>query len=157
LIYQGAGYIIFFVKKGLSNKGLTLLELLIAAAIFAFAMSGILYMFINCAFFDQANRNKSIATTHAEFVLEDIMEYMRSSDLNLLQTGIASGVWNWDSSTISNELGCTGYPCVLNSELINTAYVSATDPLNITVTVRWKDRAQTNERNLTLETSISER
>lgn len=140
----------------MNKKGFTLVELLIAAVIFAFAMSGILLMFINCSFLDQANRNKSIATIHAEFVMEDIMEYMRSGDLVPLQNEIDSGVWNWDSVTICNKLGCTS-PCVLNSESITTTYVTATNPLDITVTVSWKDRAQANSRSLKLETLISKR
>lgn len=138
------------------KKGFTLVELLIAAAIFAFATAGILLMFINCAFLDEANRNKSIATTHAEFVLEDIMEYMKSADLSPLQTQINSGAWNWNTDTINNELGCTS-PCALNSESIQTTYVAATNPLEITVTVSWKDKAQINTRNLELKTLISKR
>ncbi|MBU1912315.1 MAG: prepilin-type N-terminal cleavage/methylation domain-containing protein [Candidatus Omnitrophica bacterium] len=147
----------------MNKKGFTLVELLIAAAIFAFVMSGVLLMFINCAFLDQANRNKGIATTHAEFVMEDIMEYMRSGDLVPLQDEIDSGEWYWDSSTtppIGNYLGCTSpyvYPYVLNSESITTTYVTETNPLDVTVTVSWKDRAQANPRSLTLETLISKR
>jgi len=134
--------------------------LLIAAMIFAFAMSGILLMLISCAFLDQANRNKSIATTHAEFVMEDIMEYMRSGDIVPLKGEIDSGVWNWNSVTICNKLGCTSpcvYPCVLNSESITTTCVHDSNPLDVTVTVSWKDRAQANSRSLTLETLISKR
>ena len=140
-----------------NKKGFTLVELLIAAAILAFAMSGILLMFINCAFLDQANRNKSIAATHAEFVMEDIMEYMRSGDIVPLQDDIDDGTWTWgDSATISTKLGCAS-SSVLNSESITTAYVDETNPLDVTVTVSWKDRAQANARDLTLETLISKR
>jgi prepilin-type N-terminal cleavage/methylation domain-containing protein len=152
----------FKKEQKLSKKGFTLVELLIAAAIFAFTMSGILLMFINCAFLDKANRNKSIATIHAEFVMEDIMEYMRSSDIGPLQTQIEAPLvaWNWNSSTIGNKLGCPSpyvYPCVLNSESITTSCVHNSNPLDITVTVSWKDRAQTNTRSLALETLISKR
>jgi Tfp pilus assembly protein PilV len=141
----------------MNKKGVTLVELLIAAVIFAFAMSGILLMLINCAFLDQANRNKSIATTHAEFVMEDIMEYMRSGDIVPLQDEIDDGTWNWgDSATICNKLGCAS-SSVLNSESITTTYVTATNPLDVTVTVSWKDRAQANPRSLTLETLILKR
>jgi len=147
----------------MNKKGFTLVELLIAAVIFAFAMSGILLMFINCAFLDQANRNKSIAATHAEFVMEDIMEYMKSGDIGPIQDEIDSGAWDWNSSTtppIGNYLGCASpyvYPYVLNSESITTTYVTETNPLDVTVTVSWKDRAQANLRSLTLETLISKR
>lgn len=153
----------FKKEQKLSKKGFTLVELLIAAAIFAFAMSGILLMFINCAFLDQVNRNKSIATFHAEFVIEDIMEYMKNGDLSSLQTEIEDADWDWDSSstpTIGNYLGCSlpyVYPCVLNSESIITSCVEGTNPLEITVEVSWKDRAQTKTRSLELKTKIAKR
>ncbi len=155
----------------MNKKGFTLPEVLIAAAIFAFAIAAILKMFIGCAFLDQTNRNKGVATTHAEFVMEDIMEYMRnntdSDPLASLQTTIdppevgGEGAWNWDSDTICNRLGCTSpcvYPCVLNNESIATSYnTNTTNPLEITVLVSWKDRAQTNTRSLELKTLISKR
>ncbi len=137
----------------MNKKGFTLVELLIAAAIFAFAMSGILLMFINCAFLEQTNRNKSIATIHAESVMEDIMEYMRNNELSSLQDDIDLGEWNWDSDTIVSKCSTV----INDSESITTTYVTATNPLDITVTVSWKDRAQTNTRSLKLETLISKR
>jgi len=145
----------------MNKKGFTLVELLIVAAIFAFAMSGILLMFINCAFLDQANRNKSIATIHAEFVMEDMMESMRSANVSQLQSNITNGTWNYSISKIGENLNCTSpyvYPCVLNNESIATSYnINTTDPLDITVLVSWKDRAQTNTRSLGLKTLISKR
>jgi len=148
-------------NRGGASKGLSLMELLIAAAIFAFVMSGILYMFVSTAFLDSANRNKSVATTHAESVMEDIMEYMKSGDISPLQTAITSGAWNWNSVTICSKMGCVSpcaYPCVLNSESITTTWVSdSLNPLHVIVTVSWKDRAQANTRTLALETLISKR
>jgi prepilin-type N-terminal cleavage/methylation domain-containing protein len=150
---------LFKRQQKLSKKGFTLIELLIATAIFVFAASGIVYMFINCAFLDQANRNKSIATTHAEFVMEDIMEYMRTNNVSSLQTQIETPnlAWNWNTNTMGSKSGCASpyaYPCVLNSESITTTCVHGSDPLDVTVTVSWKDRAQANTRSLQLETLI---
>lgn len=173
-----------FLKGGLtmnwrSKKGFTLSELLIATAILALAMSGLLLLFVNCAFLDQANRNKSIATAHAAFVIEDIMEFMRDAEVSSLQNEIVNNSrWNWDSCTICNELGCVSpppclspcqvYPCVLNSESITTTCIDV-DPTNdlnpivppkiveITITVSWKDRGQVNTRSLELKTLISKR
>ena len=142
--------------KWRSKKGFTLPELLIATAIFAFAISGILLMFINCAFLDQANRNKSIATTHAETA----MEYIRSQTFSTIQKYLCTSdvlpvpvSWSLDPATLS----LSG----LTSESINATTTQACcsgnplDWLEITVEVKWKDRAQTNERNLKLVTSIS--
>jgi prepilin-type N-terminal cleavage/methylation domain-containing protein len=148
-------------KMSLTNiKGFTFPELLIAAVIFALAMCGILLMFISCGFLDQANRNKNIAAGHAELVMENIIDYMRSGDLTPLQGQIDAATWNWDSDDIGAKLGCASpyvYPCVLDSESITTTYVAATNPLDVTVTVSWKDRAQTNTRSINLETLISKR
>ncbi|MCX5713141.1 MAG: prepilin-type N-terminal cleavage/methylation domain-containing protein [Candidatus Omnitrophica bacterium] len=143
-----------------NKKGFTLSELLIAAAIFALAMAGILQLFISCAFLDQANRNKSIASTHAEFTMEDIMEYMRNNELSSLQSQINSGNWNWNSATICSKLGCgvCTYPSVLNSESIaTTRFSSSTDPLDVMITVSWKDRPNASLRSLILKTEIAKR
>ncbi|MBN2830874.1 MAG: type II secretion system protein [Candidatus Omnitrophica bacterium] len=56
----------------LKKKGFTLPELLLAVAILAFAISGMLYLFVNCSFLNNSNRNLSIATSHGQFVMEGI-------------------------------------------------------------------------------------
>jgi prepilin-type N-terminal cleavage/methylation domain-containing protein len=145
-----------FVNK----KGFTLLELLVATAIFAFAITAILQMFISCSFLDRVNRNKSIAATHGETVVERIVEYMRSGELATLQGQVASGTWDWNTSAIGSNLGCASpyvYPCVLDNESIATSCTNGTDPLNVTVNVSWKDSAQTNTRSLSFSTLIGSR
>jgi len=127
----------------LSLKGFTLVELILTVAILAFAISGILLLFINCAFINEANRNLSIATSHAQFVMEDI----RSSQFGTLKADINNGSWNWDTTAI-NSAGLTA----LNIESIATQ-AAGTEPLDITVTVAWQDRAQRN-RSLVLETLL---
>ena len=136
------------------KKGFTLVELLMAAAILAFAMSGILLMFINCAFLNQANRNNSIATIHAETA----MEYIKSQTFSTIQNHLCtSGVspvpvtWSLDPATL-NLSGLT-------SESINATTTqtccsrSPLDWLDITVRVEWE--AQNKTRSLELRTSIS--
>jgi len=148
-----------FLKKQKSfQKGFTLPEVLLSAAIFAFAMAGILKMYISCTFLDQTNRNKSIATIHAEYVMEDIMKYMRDHDVVALQKKIEGGedegpFWNWNYDTITNVQKLTA----LNSEAIAAAAPIYTDPLHVTITVNWEDKAQAKTRSLKLETLISER
>lgn len=138
----------------MNKKGFTLIELLIAAAIFAFAMSGILLMFTNCAFLDEANRNKSIATIHAETA----MEYMRSQDFSTIQNNLCSGGvptdWNLLSSlNLSLPSGFTNE----SIKATTTQNCCSESPLNwlvITVEVSWLDKGQ-RSRSLTLGTSIS--
>ncbi len=143
----------------MNKKGFTLVELLMAVAILAFAMSGILLMFINCAFLDQANRNKSIATIHAETA----MEYIRSQTFSTIQNNLCTSVV---SPLVPEPVTWSLGPATLNLSGLTSESINATttsnccsriplDWLDITVEVKWKDRAQTNERNLKLGTSIS--
>jgi prepilin-type N-terminal cleavage/methylation domain-containing protein len=142
-------------KMSLTNKkGFTLPELLIAAAIFAFAMSGILLMFINCAFLDQANRNKSIATIHAETA----MEYIRSQTFSTIQNHLCTSEvppvpvsWSLGPATL-NLSGLTNESINATTTLICCSK-SPLDWLDITVKVEWE--AQKKTRSLELKTSIS--
>jgi len=151
----------FKKEQKLPKKGFTLVEVLIAAVIFAFVMSGILLMFINCAFLDQANRNKSIATIHAEFVLEDIMGYMRDGgDLDGLQEKIdpaLGGKGDWDLNSVRIDSECS--TVINDSEEIETSYneYEPANPLEVTVRVSWKDRVQAKTRSLELKTLIAKR
>ncbi|MDD3087992.1 MAG: prepilin-type N-terminal cleavage/methylation domain-containing protein [Candidatus Omnitrophica bacterium] len=126
------------------KSGFTLSELLLAVAILAFAMSGMLYLFVNCSFLDNANRNLSLAVSHGQFVMEDI----KDADFSSLQASINAGVWNWDAVAISAK-GLTA----LDNESIITASTGV-DPLHIVVTVLWKDRGSI-DRSFILETLIA--
>ncbi|MDD4981919.1 MAG: type II secretion system protein [Candidatus Omnitrophota bacterium] len=126
------------------KSGFTLSELLLAVAILAFAMSGMLYLFVNCSFLDNANRNLSLAVSHGQFVMEDI----KDADFSGLQASINAGVWNWDAVAISAK-GLTA----LDNESIITASTGV-DPLHIVVTVLWKDRGSI-DRSFILETLIA--
>jgi len=142
----------------MNKKGFTLSELLIAAAIFAFAMSGILLMFINCAFLDQANRNKSIAIIHAETA----MEYIRSQTFSTIRNNLCTSVV---SPLVPEPVTWSLGPATLNlsgltSESINAITTQTCcsriplDWLDVTVNVSWLDKGQ-RSRSLALGTSIS--
>lgn len=128
-----------------SDKGFTLSELLLAAAILAFALTSLLVLFINCTFLNESNRNLTIATTHVQYVMEEI----KNTDFDDLQTNINNGNWDWDSSEITTQ-GLTA----LNSESIDTS-VSGTVILDVVVSVSWQDR-QGRDRTTNLETLIVE-
>jgi len=131
-----------------SVKGFTLPELLLASAILAFALSSILLAFISCFFLNEMNRNLSLATTHGEFVLEEI----KNTNFNTVKgcVGISStACWDWNSAYIESR-GLEALP----NEAITTT-VSGTTLLDIVVTMDWKDRGL-RDRNVTLETLIAQ-
>jgi prepilin-type N-terminal cleavage/methylation domain-containing protein len=123
----------------LPDKGFTLAELLLAAAILALALSSILTLFINCLFLNTSNSNISIATAHGQYTLESVK--------NTNFTTIKSQTW--DRTAISAK-GLTP----LDSESI-VIDVTGEEVLDIIVTVSWKDRGIRN-RSLILETLLTE-
>ncbi len=137
----------------MNKKGFTLLELVVAVGIFAFAIYGILLLFINSATLDNTNRNKTIATSHAETALE----YIRSLGFSTTRQNLCSGKGSW-----SLPLQTINLSGLNNEEPINITTIPpdcqdccTTNPLDITVTVTWKDMAQAITRTLALGTSIS--
>lgn len=143
-------------RKPGSNQGFTLPELLIAAAIFAFAMAGVLKLFASCVSLDQSNRNKSIAVAHAE----SAMEYLKSQSFTTLEGNLCSvglpQTWTINHNTLNLE-GC-GLPNEGTINVTTTAQCCGSSPLdllNITTEVSWRDRVEANERNLQLVTSIA--
>jgi len=132
------------MKSVLSNKGFTLAELLLAAAILVFAISGLALLFIKVSLLNDANRNLSIVTSHSQFVMEKI----KNANFSGLSTDITNGVWNYNAAAIT-AAGLTA----LNSETITTV-ASGTSLLDVTITVGWKDRTSKN-RSFVLETLIT--
>ncbi|MDD5566156.1 MAG: prepilin-type N-terminal cleavage/methylation domain-containing protein [Candidatus Omnitrophica bacterium] len=127
-------------------KGFTLAELLLAAAILAFALTSLLVLFVNCLFLNENNRNTGIAVGHAQYVLEDI----KNTAFELMSTRIQNGTWSWSSAVIESH-GLTP----LRNELIATN-CSGTDPLDVRVRVFWQSKGQTaGTKNVTLETLFS--
>jgi type II secretory pathway pseudopilin PulG len=129
-----------------SKQGFTLTELLLAVIILAFSITGILLLFVNCAFLNEANRNLSVASSHSQFVMEEIRGEA-SSGFSSLKVHIDAGNWDWDTATI-NSRGLTA----LNNEVIDTS-ASGTEPLDVLITVTWKDRSG-RDRSAAIETLI---
>lgn len=138
-----------------SSKGFTLPELLLAAAILAFVLTGILLLFINCMLLNAANRNLALATAHAEYIMEDIKGTdftgleARINDNNGTPTG-----WDFNAAQIQSLLSAPDKSTVLDTETISTT-VSGSDPLEVLVVVGWLDRGAKN-RNIELRTLITD-
>ena len=117
-----------------------------AAAILVFALAGLLFLFISCMLLNESSRNRSIAITHAQFVLEEI----KNTNFDVIETNINAGNWNWDEAEIENE----NLP-VLKSEAIETTVSASGDPAGVLVTVSWQDRLGAY-RNITLNSLFTD-
>lgn len=123
--------------KGAARKGFTLPELLLAAAILAFVLCGLLVLFINCVFLNEANRNSTVALSHAQYVMEDI----KNTNFYSIKTKIDNGDWDWATAGITAR-GLNPLP----NESIDTSRGSTDNPLEVAVTVTWQDRRQRNRQ-----------
>ena len=126
------------------KQGFTLPEVLLTAAILAYALSAILASFMNSVLLNESSRHVTIATSHAQFVMEDV----RNTAFGSIPTNISTGYWNWNTATIGTN-GLTA----MNSESISVTS-SGTTLLDVTVTVSWKD-TKGRSRSKALRTLIS--
>ena len=138
--------IVKLASNRMSLTGFTLAEVILAAAILVFALAGLLFLFISCMLLNESSRNRSIAITHAQFVLEEI----KNTNFDVIETNINAGNWNWDEAEIENE----NLP-VLKSEAIETTVSASGDPAGVLVTVSWQDRLGAY-RNITLNSLFTD-
>ena len=128
------------------KKSFTLPELILATAILAIALCSILMSFYACFFLNEANRNRSIAISHAQYILEDI----KSMDFDYIEDDINDGDWDWTIGGIESH-GLLPLP----NETTDAAASNASGLINTSVTVYWKDRGL-RDRNLSIITLIAE-
>ncbi|MDI6605875.1 MAG: prepilin-type N-terminal cleavage/methylation domain-containing protein [Candidatus Omnitrophota bacterium] len=118
------------------KKGFTLPELLLAAVILVFVLTGLLALFINCTFLNEANRNLATAGSHAQYVMEDIRAAgfvgleARVNDNNGTPLG-----WDLNSAQIQSEYNLTP----LTGETINTSVIQSGNPVGVSVRISWND------------------
>lgn len=133
------------------SRGFTLSELLLAAAILVFVLAGLLALFINCLLLNEANRNLSAATTHAQYIMEQIKD-AAETDFTPLAANINSGNWDLNAS----QIGSSPYNLTaLSNENIDTAVSQSGNPLGVSVTVQWDDRPG-RSRSTQLDTLIAD-
>ncbi len=126
------------------RKAFTLPEILLAAMILGFCVSVILISYINSLNLNDSSRNLTIASSHAEFILEEI----RNQPLDDVRRQIEAGEWFFNERRIAEKMLQP-----LKNELIRVEG-SVEDPLKIKVTVTWKDK-NSRERDYALKTIIS--
>lgn len=139
-----------YPRLKLNKSGFTLAELLLGAAIMAFALVGLLALFISCMRFDEFNRNLSQATGHTQFVMEEIKNEAASGSLSDIRDKIDNGDWNW--SVDGGQIADNGLSPVSEETIVTTYDEDDTDPLDVTVSVTWRD----NPVGLELKTSFTE-
>jgi prepilin-type N-terminal cleavage/methylation domain-containing protein len=108
------------------TKGFTLVELLLAAAIMATTIVTILYIFTGCSFLVEEYRNNTIAINYARLIMEEI------KNASYISLASAQSIGNLISSGDANV----------------TVSFSGTNPLNVLVTVNYKNRRQLINPNL---------
>jgi prepilin-type N-terminal cleavage/methylation domain-containing protein len=138
-----------------TKKGVTLVELLLAAAILSLASAVLFLLFGNCILLNEFNRNRSIALSHAQYVLEEI----KNSNFTTLEADINDGDWDWNTNQLENifDPGDNIEIIPLRSEVIDTNVndIGVAAPLlDVVATVTWQSRGGEN-RVITLETLIA--
>jgi len=126
------------------KKGLTLMEVLMAAVFLIVVLSGIIRLFASCMFLNEDNRNSTVAVTHAQYILEEV----RSTAFATIQGMISGGLWDLDTAGLS----AAPYNwTTLTNEAVDTSVTPVGNTLEVTVDVSWQDRrgAVRNEQLVT--------
>ena len=81
---------------GQFNKGFTLIESLLALMIVSIAVISLLSVFINNMFLNMANKDLTIAMSHAQYALE----YTKNKNFyNIIDETVTIGAWNSSGMT----------------------------------------------------------
>ncbi len=121
------------------DNGFTFVELLLSVLILAGAIGGALLLYTSSMISSQQAWDTTVATSHAEYVLEDMQT--RDSISNILAV-------DWESWVVKQRLN------TLPSEAIEVTFVDPeSDPLDVQVTVDWIRKLRVNR--ITLKTRIT--
>lgn len=148
--------------KSRSKKGFVLPEVMLAAAIAAFAICGILLMYITAMDLIRTSKNASVATNYAQ----GIMEQVRNTPFK----NIPDMVFEVEVGGVTTKY----FPIVVNSNLTRwsfplpvvtlpasscAVYVDATDSdlLLVTISVCWRQSNRTVDSTVELATQMANR
>lgn len=124
-------------QKLKSKSGITLIEVMVSMFILTFAILGALSYFTTAAAATQLAGEMTIATSHAEHILEDMRARSTLADITSA---------DWGAYVTDNNLD------TLDNESITVTFADAgADPLNITVAVNWDTATRTHNISLTTE------
>jgi len=130
------------IKKSLGScSGFSLFEVVICVGIFGIILTSVLAFFGNALALNELSRNLHTATTHAQYILEDI----RNSTYSTVPTQVSTGVWDWDAAALTLR----GLAPLKNESITVTS--AGTTLLTLEVTVTW-DESNGRHRSIVLTT-----
>lgn len=135
--------------------GFTLIEVVLAAAIFAVAVLGVFGAFLGASALTEGSRNLTQAVEDARTVMDRMRSDLQSS------TDVATFVANFPTTTyetwFENQQTAEAAFTNLGDEAVDVTYGDATDdPLEVTVEITWQERGG-RERSTTLQTQMTRR
>lgn len=145
-------------KKAFFVKSFTLAELMLIAVFLTVVFIALIASFLTCFVLNETNRNLTVATTHAQYIMEEIKNnaYTVTGFNNLRTAG--SSQWNWNAETDFTNRGLSylsseNTAVTFTDALTGGAATESSELLDITVRVNWSDRAR--NKNMSLETLIA--
>ena len=137
------------------KKGFVLLEVLLATAIAAFAVCGILLVYIVGMDLVKTSKNASIATSAAQGVLEEIRN---TPFTNIPGMIFAVNGTNYPPIVVNANLTRWSFPLPVNNLPTNrcAVYVNDTDPefLLVTISVCWRQGSRIIGEDLNLNGAL---
>lgn len=122
------------MKMKNKNRGITLVEVLIAITIVAFAAVAIIQVYISSISLSEINKEEAVAVEH----LTNIMEAIKCTPFNSITTDFPDG---FPDGPASNEYSALTGDYALAGEQIVVSYVDpASDPLEIIASLSWQDK-----------------
>ena len=119
--------------RAYNYRGMTLVEILVAAFIFTLAIGTLLYSLISVLYFIEMARAETIATYDLKNMMELIRTTAFANTVSMFPDSVVNGPINNNYST---AIG--GY--TLNNEQIVVTYANINaDPLEIRVDLTWQD------------------
>ena len=129
-----------------NRKGFSLIEVMFAISIFAFALFGTLALIGQSMAFGKFTNSQTIATNEARRVLENVRRIADTS-------GLATVASTNFSETLNSSVLQDGTVTV--TDLSGNSLVNNADPLPVRVKVSWEQKGQTLAYNL--DTMVTQR
>ncbi|MCX5701914.1 MAG: prepilin-type N-terminal cleavage/methylation domain-containing protein [Candidatus Omnitrophica bacterium] len=116
--------------KNLFNKGVTLLESMVAVAILAVVVTGLLYTFVTCLLMNESNNNLIKAANDAQYLLEQVkgLSYPDITNSTLTNLHNETVLYNGTITPVVTEV--------------------ATNLKEVTVYVAWTEKGRNRYYNL---------